>query len=176
MEFMLMTLVEARPAKSDGLSRRQFIGLAWAAASAALLVQAGVALYQFLKPSIQAGAFGSKLSAGDVREFKLGTVSTVREMHGFVARIGPEGVLVMAWRCPHLGCTVPWVEAEQRFNCPCHGSIYNEKGEVLGGPAPRPLDLYPAEVVGNELVVDTSRTIQRARFEPAQVVPVPPGT
>ena len=170
-----MSLANAQPDKSNAMNRRQFIGLAWAAASGALVVQAGLALYQFLKPTQQAGAFGAKVSAGDVREFKRGTVSTIREMHGFVSRIGPEGVLVMAWRCPHLGCTVPWVEAEQRFNCPCHGSIYNEKGEVLGGPAPRPLDLYPAEVVGNELIVDTSRVIQRTRFEAAQVVPLPPG-
>jgi cytochrome b6-f complex iron-sulfur subunit len=81
----------------------------------------------------------------------------------------------MAWRCPHLGCTVPWVDSEHRFNCPCHGSIYNERGEVLAGPAPRPLDLYPAEIVGSELVVDTSQVIQRTRFEQAQVVAFPPG-
>ena len=170
-----MTLAKTPQAKSGTLSRRQFIGWAWAVALAALVVQAGVALYQFLKPTVQPGAFGGKVSAGNVNEFQLGSVSTVREMHGFVSRIGPEGVLVMSWRCPHLGCTVPWVQAENRFNCPCHGSLYNVKGEVIGGPAPRPLDLYPAEVVNGELVVDTSRTIERTQFESSQVVALPPG-
>ncbi len=161
--------------KSESISRRQFIGWVWAAATAALVAQAGVALYQFLKPTVQAGGFGSKVSVGNVKEFKVGSVSTVREMHGFVSRVNQQGALVMSWRCTHLGCTVPWVDAENRFHCPCHGSIYNQKGEVLAGPAPRPLDLYPAEIVNNELVVDTSRVIERAQYDDSQVTPFPAG-
>jgi len=144
-------------------------------ASLTRVVQAAVALRQFLKPTAQAGAFGSKLSAGNVREFQVGKISTIRAVRGYVSRLGPEGALVMSWRCTHLGCTVPWIEAEGKFNCPCHGSIYNTKGEVLAGPAPRPLDLYPAEVMGNELIVDTSQVIQRTQCEASHVVPFPPG-
>lgn len=161
--------------KSEPVTRRQFILWAWGLAALALVVQAGGALYQFMKPTVQAGTFGSKVSAGNVKEFKVGTVSTVREMHGFVSRVEDKGALVMAWRCTHLGCTVPWVSAEKRFHCPCHGSIFDEKGQVLAGPAPRPLDLYPAEVVNNELVVDTSQLIQRTHFDESQVTPFPPG-
>ncbi len=161
--------------KPESITRRQFIGWAWVAAGVLLFAQAGVALYQFLKPIAQSGAFGSKVSVGNVKEFKVGTVSTVREMHGFVSRVDNKGALVMAWRCTHLGCTVPWVDAEKRFHCPCHGSIFSTTGEVLAGPAPRPLDLYPAEVVNNELVVDTSQVIQRTHFDESQVTPFPPG-
>jgi len=157
------------------VSRRQFLGIAWAVTSLALFGQAAVALFQFLKPAIQEGAFGGKVAAGNVKEFRVGTVSTIRNMHGFVSRVGQEGVLVMAWKCPHLGCTVPWVEAEGKFDCPCHGSVYNTKGEVLAGPAPRPLDLYPAEIVDNQLIVDTSRVITRTQFNPSQIIPFPPG-
>lgn len=160
---------------SQPVSRRQFIGWVWAAAGVALVAQAGVALYQFLKPVVQAGAFGGKVPVGNVKEFKVGSVSTVREMHGFVSRVDNSGALVMSWRCTHLGCTVPWVDAEGQFHCPCHGSIYDKKGQVLAGPAPRPLDLYPAEVVNNELIVDTSRVIERSVFDQSQLTPFPPG-
>lgn len=161
--------------KSESLTRRQFVVGLWAAASLALIGQAAAALYQFLKPIAQAGGFGSQVSAGNIKEFKVGTVSTVREMHGFVSRIDQKGALVMAWKCTHLGCTVPWVDAEKRFHCPCHGSIFDTQGQVIAGPAPRPLDLYPAQVVNGELIVDTSRVIQRASFDESQITPFPPG-
>ncbi len=42
-------------------------------------------------------------------------------------------------RCTHLGCTPNWFDAEGRFKCPCHGSNFNKDGDVIAGPAPKPL-------------------------------------
>ena len=53
--------------------------------------------------------------------------------------------------CPHLGCGFQWYGGEQKFKCPCHGSVYAPTGEVLGGPAPRPLDVLPSKVENGEL-------------------------
>lgn len=161
--------------KSDGITRRQFIGWAWAATLVALFAQAGGALYQFAKPIVRARGFGGKVSAGNVKEFAVGSVNPVREMRGFVSRVEDRGALTMSWRCTHLGCTVPWVEEESQFNCPCHGSLFDKKGEVIAGPAPRPLDLYPSQVETDELIVDTSQVVPRAHFEKSQVTPFPPG-
>merc|ERR1711908_112695 len=38
--------------------------------------------------------------------------------------------------CTHLGCVVPWNQAENKYMCPCHGSQYNNQGKVVRGPAP----------------------------------------
>lgn len=56
--------------------------------------------------------------------------------------------------CTHLGCVVPWVKAENKFKCPCHGSQYAPSGAVIRGPAPLPLALEHVEVdEGNNIIL-----------------------
>jgi Rieske Fe-S protein len=50
--------------------------------------------------------------------------------------------IALSSRCMHLGCPVRYVEAAERFVCPCHGGVYNFRGEVAGGPPVRPLDRF----------------------------------
>ena len=50
--------------------------------------------------------------------------------------------IALSSRCMHLGCPVRWVDAAQRFICPCHGGVYNIRGQVTGGPPVRPLDRF----------------------------------
>ena len=38
-------------------------------------------------------------------------------------------------RCPHLGCALKWNPAEHSWDCPCHGSRFDEDGHVLDNPA-----------------------------------------
>jgi Rieske Fe-S protein len=50
--------------------------------------------------------------------------------------------IAISTRCMHLGCPVRFVDASQRFICPCHGGVYDFQGEVQGGPPVRPLDRF----------------------------------
>ncbi len=54
--------------------------------------------------------------------------------------------------CTHLGCVVPWVPAENKFMCPCHGSQYDTNGYVVRGPAPLPLKLQEVSVDENKKI------------------------
>ncbi|MEE1042990.1 MAG: Rieske 2Fe-2S domain-containing protein, partial [Clostridia bacterium] len=38
-------------------------------------------------------------------------------------------------RCPHLGCALKWNRAEHTWDCPCHGSRFEENGELINGPS-----------------------------------------
>jgi cytochrome b6-f complex iron-sulfur subunit len=70
------------------------------------------------------------------------------------------GIVVLFQKCVHLGCRVPWCQTSQWFECPCHGSKYNRVGEKKGGPAPRGLDRFPAEVDGGQVVINTGIVVQ----------------
>jgi cytochrome b6-f complex iron-sulfur subunit len=157
------------------VTRRQFLGIAWAASLAGLFFQAGWALLRFFQPRASSGAFGAfggRVNAGDPAEFKVGSVRHILAGRFYVSHIEGAGLLALYQRCTHLGCTVPWRQDEGIFHCPCHSSLFNTAGEVLGGPAPRPLDVFAIEVVDGKVVVDTSRPIERSRFDPSQGTPV----
>jgi len=60
--------------------------------------------------------------------------------------------------CTHLGCTPNWLEAEQKFKCPCHGSGFYKDGINFEGPAPRPLERYAISLADDgQLQVDKSK-------------------
>ena len=151
------------------INRRTFLIWAWGASLVGLFGQGLIALFQFFVPRVEAGGFGSQIIAGTLEEFEPGTMSYVRKGRLYISRLEDGGVLAMWQKCTHLGCTVPWRQEAGEFNCPCHSSIFNRKGEVMSGPAPRPLDLFAVSVKDGKLVVDTSRPTEREAFHPSQV-------
>lgn len=154
------------------LNRKQFLGVAWAISLSALFGQAALALLKFFQPRIKPGGFGGRVVAGQVAEFPPNSVRHVGAGQCYISHVEGEGLLALWHRCTHLGCTVPWREEEGQFNCPCHSSFFNRAGEVTGGPAPRPLDLFPIEIVDGEVIIETGEPIVRQRFEPSQTTKV----
>jgi cytochrome b6-f complex iron-sulfur subunit len=152
------------------LNRRGFLGLAFVGALAAVAGQWLGALYQFLRPPKSQG-FGGMIYAGRIEEFPQGSVNRIMAGRFYITH-GEDGLLALYQKCTHLGCSVPWAEAEGQFHCPCHGSLFTKKGEVVGGPAPRPLDLFQIFIKNGEVWVDTSQPKQRNRYEPSQAMKV----
>jgi menaquinol-cytochrome c reductase iron-sulfur subunit len=76
--------------------------------------------------------------------------------------------VAISTRCMHLGCPVRFVQAAGRFICPCHGGVYNFRGEVDGGPPVRPLDRFYTRVRGGQLEIGPRFSVNRElqRFSP----------
>ena len=58
---------------------------------------------------------------------------------GYAAKDDSGNVNVFAINCSHLGCSVNLNADKHRFECPCHGSIFDIAGNVIHGPAIYPL-------------------------------------
>lgn len=71
-------------------------------------------------------------------------------------------------RCMHLGCPVRYVQASQRFICPCHGGVYSQDGAVAGGPPVRPLDRFVTREEGGRVLVGSRFSLDSEfnRFSP----------
>lgn len=76
--------------------------------------------------------------------------------------------IAISTRCTHLGCPVRYVQASQRFICPCHGGVYGAAGEVVGGPPVRPLDRFETTVENGRVLVGPRFSVNSSfdRFEP----------
>jgi menaquinol-cytochrome c reductase iron-sulfur subunit len=76
--------------------------------------------------------------------------------------------IALSDRCVHLGCPVRWVDAAERFICPCHGGVYEMLGKPIAGPPVRPLDRFYTRVSGENVEVGPRFSVnsQLRRFSP----------
>jgi cytochrome b6-f complex iron-sulfur subunit len=116
-------------------------------------------------------AFGTEITVPATSIPAAGDAPYVNQTGKFYIINNEDGALALYWKCPHLGCTVPWNQGEDKFHCPCHGSVYDRHGVRVAGPAPRPMDLMSMSVdsAGN-VVVNTGDIIERAEYNPDQSV------
>jgi nitrite reductase/ring-hydroxylating ferredoxin subunit len=80
----------------------------------------------------------------------------------------PQPYVVISTRCAHLGCPVRYIQASQKFVCPCHGGVYDSQGKVEGGPPVRPLDRFYTRTVNGRVEVGDrfSLNSELERFSP----------
>jgi len=166
-----MNLTDNHPPIPAGkASRRDFLRTAWAALGGLVALEMGAVTLAYMQPRLAEGEFGGLITAGEVEAFPPGSVTHIANGRFYLARLADGGFLALYQRCTHLGCNVPWDQAQGLFVCPCHNSQFDETGELLSPPAPRPLDLFPVTFEDGQVVVDTSKPFSRQKFELSQVV------
>ncbi len=174
---------EPPDAETTGVNRRQFMNRSIVATFGLGLSGFGAACLGFLWPSA-AGGFGSQIRVGSINDimseieagngfyyypegrmwltaYPESALDAARAVYSEPELAGMEaGVIALYQKCVHLGCRVPSCESSQWFECPCHGSQYNQVGEKKGGPAPRGLDRFAMTVESDVFSVDTGTIIE----------------
>ena len=159
--------VRAADDESPLLNRRQWMGLAWgafSAASAAALAATG----RFMFPNVL-NEPPRQFKVGFPAEYGMGVDERFKDKYGvWIVRTPDDieqhasGFYVLISVCTHLGCTPNYLSAESKFKCPCHGSGFRLTGVNFEGPAPRPLERARVVLADDgQILVDKGRHYQR---------------
>jgi cytochrome b6-f complex iron-sulfur subunit len=168
-------MAEATASPNAGLTRREFLFYIWGASMALFTAEFTGLFVWFALPRFKAGEFGGifevpidQLPAVNTPpagfsegRFWLVNLDTT-QANNIMYRAADEeedliGVAAVYKVCTHLGCIYAWNSANERFECPCHGSKYRLDGRRIEDPAPRTLDRFEIQAVdANDTVLATS--------------------
>ncbi len=169
---------EEAPTPTASMSRRDFFRGSLLVSLLVFTAQFGGATIAFLWPNLK-GGFGSVINAGNIDDIRAEIADTGLPVYNGTGRfyivpyesvtgddtyavngLTADGIMPLYQRCVHLGCRVPFCGSSKWFECPCHGSKYNEAGEYKLGPAPRGMDRFKVTIGGDGTVtVDTSAVV-----------------
>jgi cytochrome b6-f complex iron-sulfur subunit len=162
----------AAKAPAKGKDRRFFLialftswtVAAWTAMTATLTLMT-LGTLRFLYPNVLSEP-PSRIKVGFPDNYEEGkVVDRYKEQHAWIVR-RDGNIYALSTTCTHLGCTPNWLEREQKFKCPCHGSGFYITGINFEGPAPRPLERWAVSIgEDGQIVVDMSKKFQQERGE-----------
>jgi len=132
-------------------SRREFLYYIWGASIVMLTGQVTAGVIWFIFPRFAEGEFGGTFTV-DPTELPEPDGAPVSKPEGrfWLSKPvidGEETFVALYAVCTHLGCLPKWVDINDRFECPCHGSKFEKTGLYIAGPAPRSLDRFKTTIV-----------------------------
>ena len=177
-------------AAKAGVARRSFLSdaaafvfspvvIAWGSLVTATAASS-LAMARFMMPNVLVEP-PTKFKIGPPSDYGASTVSTKWKAQFGVWIVnddidGQQMIYALSTVCTHLGCTPNWLEGEQKFKCPCHGSGFYKSGVNFEGPAPRPLERHGIRLAEDGMLeVDKSVKFQKELGQwdvPACFVPV----
>lgn len=114
------------------------------------------ATFRFLVPNVLYEP-SRRFDVGPPSDFPPDSVTFLSDRRLFVFN-SADGFYCISSVCTHLGCNVKHIGAG--FECPCHGSAFDENGRIMSGPAPRPLSWYAISLSPSaQLIVDLDQTV-----------------
>ncbi|MEJ2245671.1 MAG: ubiquinol-cytochrome c reductase iron-sulfur subunit [Acidobacteriota bacterium] len=133
--------------------RRDFFNQIATVALGVASLGAAVETVRFLAPKVLFEP-PTSFRIGDPADYPVDSVTYLAEQQIYVLRtVG--GIIAQSAICTHLGCITQWNTELHRISCPCHGSRFGQDGEILSGPATRPLPHFAVRLMPDgSLLVD----------------------
>lgn len=191
-------VIESGPAPPRSVSRRSVLKLGFWTAMGVTMLSAGATFVNVLYPRSVTG-FGGPVAVPALAIPKPGAPPIPNfDGHFLLVNLARDegrpagdesaaegGLLALWWKCPHLGCTLPWrddfvspqdpLKRKGWFACNCHGSTYTKAGVRIFGPAPRSMDTMEIDVsTKGDITVQTGKRISGGLDNPQRAVPWPP--
>lgn len=134
--------------------RRRFLNISLGLALSSLAAATIYPILRFFWP-LDGSAIEEKTLTIASAEIPVGKAKTVRYQGKptVVIRTSAKEVFALSAICTHLGCIVEWQEENKRLACPCHAAYFDIHGNVISGPAPKPLPSYKAEIIDNQILI-----------------------
>lgn len=146
--------------KPPQVNRREVLWIGWAASMALATAGSTGAILWFAYPIPRAGEIGFPFPVPLTDIPPANAAPSGKYVTGrFWLSHTDKGVSALYMVCVHLGCLYKWVPANNRFECPCHGSKYHLDGTYIEGPAPRNLDRFVIDAVdaGGKVLASTTK-------------------
>ena len=166
---MELTPLKKDVVKVDAVGRRSFVVALFGLSGAAVSALLAIPLVRFVTYPLRKNAAGTTWSdVGPVQDFASLTAPvaktiTLERRDAWQSTSSQTAVYVLPSKagqfrilspiCPHLGCSVRWVDDEKKFVCPCHSGSFTADGERIAGPPPRSMDALESKVENGVLKV-----------------------
>ena len=114
---------------------------------------------RYLAPPAEVDLGADSVLAGTVHDLKPNSYKIFRfgSKPALLVRTIKGDYKAMSATCTHLSCTVQYKPDSQQVWCACHNGLYDLNGRNIGGPPPRPLDLYSVHIKGDDIYVSRNR-------------------
>jgi len=137
------------------LSRKEFLDFLAVIGGLGTIVMVVYPLIAFLRPPRRSSETSSYVEVAKVDEISVGQGMDAIAPNGepvvVIKSEEPAKLVAVSKRCTHLGCIVE-LKGEELV-CPCHDAHFTLTGEVISGPAPRPLPKYEVKIQGNKILL-----------------------
>jgi cytochrome b6-f complex iron-sulfur subunit len=145
------------PLSEDEEKRREFLALLGTGAMAAAALGTAITAVRFMWPEVLFEE-ERRFRIGKPEDIPVGTLVAMPQQKVYVVHAA-AGFFAMSAVCTHLGCLTQYEKENSRIFCPCHGSRFDESGNVTDGPAPAPLPRLELALESGVLVVDVSKKV-----------------